>query len=713
MAPKPKAKGKSSTPAMPARPGMKLRPDRALNPGTPDMPKKMRTTLEVQKAKDAKDAEKRQADEKRREGITNAAAIENKIAQEDSVQLKKILRPRIEKPAPAANNEDPIVAGAQGVVDPCSDGPGSSDEYQPAPVDKQASESDDELMDVSEGKARNPPKPQAEPRKPQGESPSRGGYGASQAGGKYKPSKKSKKANIGGIRVDWDRGRTPAVESSAPAALDRPVPASCRSSAIGARLQATLICPREVIPAASGVSHPTPTMETRLRTQLQRLTRRSPEQSSPQPHLLDAEEGRRQAHRHSRRHPPQFRTKFTPALLEYTGSIQGWNDPTAVEVVTIWNSVFTDHAVSVEKREDRDLVLVITKLAQDKIDGWRNRIGAAGVTVWKTVFKGKSKQEVIADVEWYLSGSDRSRVFYYRDVIEDEETGKTKLMGLFQSFVFSHVFTVHCNATATDGHLGPLGYPMTVPEGALTLTCHAIKRGLNYHRTGQLVIPEGSLGQFSKTNWADHMDFSEGVQKVVASTSAITTVVKKLKESQWDKIITAARAAASERADISKATVIDVDADPEESDFELVDDLVIVRQSHLSPQRFGVAIFDDILQLVAPLAGLSDKSHCFSSSSDRTGLPCVAYCPHHDFRLIGILSFGCRLCLRVGVCWIHVLFLHHFYHSLGAQVNDVRKTTNVSLLIVKGENMDILQKKLEVEQERGVVGGIVKGEMPP
>ncbi|KAJ6546605.1 hypothetical protein B0H10DRAFT_2243536 [Mycena sp. CBHHK59/15] len=125
---------------------------------------------------------------------------------------------------------------------------------------------------------------------------------------------------------------------------------------------------------------------------------------------------------------PQFRTKFTPALLEYTGSIQGWNDPTAVEVVTIWNSVFTDHAVSVEKREDRDLVLVITKLAQDKIDGWRNRIGAAGVTVWKTVFKGKSKQEVIADVEWYLSGSDRSRVFYYRDVIEDEETGKTKLM---------------------------------------------------------------------------------------------------------------------------------------------------------------------------------------------------------------------------------------------------------------------------------------------
>ncbi|KAJ6632542.1 hypothetical protein B0H10DRAFT_1938137 [Mycena sp. CBHHK59/15] len=85
MAPKPKAKGKSLTPAMPAHPSMKLRPDRALNLGTPDMPKKMRRTLEVQKAKDAKDAEKRHADEKRREGIANTTAIKNKIAQEDSV----------------------------------------------------------------------------------------------------------------------------------------------------------------------------------------------------------------------------------------------------------------------------------------------------------------------------------------------------------------------------------------------------------------------------------------------------------------------------------------------------------------------------------------------------------------------------------------------------------------------------------------------------
>ncbi|KAJ7612913.1 hypothetical protein DFH06DRAFT_1484792 [Mycena polygramma] len=269
---------------------------------------------------------------------------------------------------------------------------------------------------------------------------------------------------------------------------------------------------------------------------------------------------------------PLFRTKFAPDLIEFTGHLDAWCDPSPEDVVNIWNSVFPKHAVSTTAERDKNLVLVITKLAQDKIDGWRNRFGGTGISTWTGVFKGKTKEETIADVEWYLSGSDRDRVFYYRDVVQDPDGGEPKFKGLFQSYVFSQVFAVHCSATATGGKLGPLAYPAIVPVGALTLACHAIKRGLNYYRTGELVIPQGSLGQFSKTNWADHMDFSEGVPKLIPSTSAITAVVKKLKEGHWTKIIAAARAA--ERTDFSKAAVIDVDAntDPVESDFELVDD---------------------------------------------------------------------------------------------------------------------------------------------
>jgi hypothetical protein len=64
--------------------------------------------------------------------------------------------------------------------------------------------------------------------------------------------------------------------------------------------------------------------------------------------------------------------------------------------------------------------------AQDKVDGWRNRLGTAGVSVWKELFKNVPKEKIIKDVEFYLDGTDRSRVFYYRSVEQDEETGEVK-----------------------------------------------------------------------------------------------------------------------------------------------------------------------------------------------------------------------------------------------------------------------------------------------
>ncbi|KAJ7612912.1 hypothetical protein DFH06DRAFT_1147015 [Mycena polygramma] len=286
---------------MPARPGgMKLRPDRALNPGKPDMKKSIRTALEVQEEKDAKAAEKQETAEKRREGLANAAAIENKIVEDDRVRaqtannppladLKKALRPRTEKPAAAEEDDTSkiiyslqltsqltVAVDAQGVVDPCSNGPGSSDDYQPAPDDKPASESDDEVMDVSEDEEKKPTKAGRAKKAPKGSvrrevDAERVKQGGSVAEGKRKAppaeqvfsplrfvqvlicrrskaNKKHKKAPLGGLRVDWDRGRTPLVDSLAPsrsrstssgvihrrsASSDADMPPGSDSSAIG------------------------------------------------------------------------------------------------------------------------------------------------------------------------------------------------------------------------------------------------------------------------------------------------------------------------------------------------------------------------------------------------------------------------------------------------------------------------------------------------
>ncbi|KAJ7797098.1 hypothetical protein B0H14DRAFT_64786 [Mycena olivaceomarginata] len=150
-------------------------------------------------------------------------------------------------------------------------------------------------------------------------------------------------------------------------------------------------------------------------------------------------------------------------------------------------------------------LIVIQKLAQTKLEGWCNKLGAAGIAAWKHHFCGMSKEQIVKEVQRLLEGNDRSRLFYYRDVTVDS-SGATKKKGIFQSPAFSRVIAVHCHATAMGGVQGPFEFADdnadTWPEGVITMSVHALKRGLNYFRTGELVIPSPPTGNFSKTNWA-------------------------------------------------------------------------------------------------------------------------------------------------------------------------------------------------------------------
>jgi hypothetical protein len=100
--------------------------------------------------------------------------------------------------------------------------------------------------------------------------------------------------------------------------------------------------------------------------------------------------------------------------------------------------------------------------------------------------------------------------------------------------------------------------------------CLQIKRGLNYSQTGELIVPKRPLGDFSKSNWGDHVEYREGQQVTVNSTSNLTKVVDKLSPAKWDKIVTTALDASAIRE--NSKTTPDGDADqPADEDFELVD----------------------------------------------------------------------------------------------------------------------------------------------
>ncbi|KAJ7083272.1 hypothetical protein C8R43DRAFT_1142717 [Mycena crocata] len=279
---------------------------------------------------------------------------------------------------------------------------------------------------------------------------------------------------------------------------------------------------------------------------------------------------------------PLFKSDFTARLLTFVGTLVAWKDPTIEDVVRIWNEVFGEleqerYHLYLGDATDANRILVVLKLAQAKVDSWRHKFADVAIYALEIVLtanQSNDREKIMADVLFYLEGTDHSCIFYNRQNEEDPERGKIKYKGIFQSYLCSRVFAVHCLVTTVDGELGPANFDQ--PFFHLSHRRHHpwssshIKRALNYYRMGKLVIPTGNVGHFSRTNWGDHTDFSEGVKTLVPSTSAITAVMKKLSPNQWDKIIAAAQAADRVRDELPD--VIQVDAAPAADDFELVDD---------------------------------------------------------------------------------------------------------------------------------------------
>ena len=99
------------------------------------------------------------------------------------------------------------------------------------------------------------------------------------------------------------------------------------------------------------------------------------------------------------------------------------------------------------------------------------------------------------------------------------------------------------------------------------------KRALNYSVTGELVVPGQRLGEFSKVNWGDKIEFREGRPITVNTTSSLVTVVRKLENKPvlWRKIIRAAiEASLPKKRRGGDIEAINVEAVPA-ADFDLVD----------------------------------------------------------------------------------------------------------------------------------------------
>ncbi|KAF8170470.1 hypothetical protein K438DRAFT_1853992 [Mycena galopus ATCC 62051] len=212
--------------------------------------------------------------------------------------------------------------------------------------------------------------------------------------------------------------------------------------------------------------------------------------------------------------------------------MDGWE-----EVADIWDPLFPDY----ELAANEGLRPIVYKLAEDKINAWRNKFSTTATDVLEEIFNEEdahtpdARADVVARL---LEGNDTNRAFYYRDYADTD--GNVIQKGLFQGKLITRGLAAHYGFIRSPTM--PVEDPETTefPETPLVHSIQAGKRALFYNETGKYIVPPHRLGEFSRANWGDKVDFREGRPIHVNTTSGLIAIVRKVKDNLWRKIIKAA-----------------------------------------------------------------------------------------------------------------------------------------------------------------------------
>jgi hypothetical protein len=129
------------------------------------------------------------------------------------------------------------------------------------------------------------------------------------------------------------------------------------------------------------------------------------------------------------------------------------------------------------------------------------------------------------------------------------------------------------------------------------------------------------------------------------------------------------------------------------------------------PLWIGIPLADDFQELVTTLTRFPDECDSFAGPTYGTGLLCHMCCPHHDWSSIRVQALCGWVCVWIGIRHVAIVLLHHLDDHLWTQVNNVGKTMDLILLLIKGD-IKILQYQGKMKHCWCIVWGIIYGEMP-
>ncbi|KAF5368868.1 hypothetical protein D9758_002830 [Tetrapyrgos nigripes] len=261
----------------------------------------------------------------------------------------------------------------------------------------------------------------------------------------------------------------------------------------------------------------------------------------------DARAFRRKTVRMGSLPPPvqkDFREKFAPAIIEFTGCLTAWTGPTVQELQQTWEDIMPEEINNLFSELNKGKV--IETLVQDKLTSWRNSIGKAAIQNLEEIFTSNglsTPEQRKTYVTEQTLGDYKSYPYYYSHAIQQGD--KTVYAGPFQSHVISKTFAEHLKAIAKVPAADRLPER---PVGAMVLSILAARRAFLFYSSGEKVVPAGSDGHFSAAIWGDKDTVIEGKPTQLKTTTNIHSLfsrnpvknIDRCSSAQWDRIIATA-----------------------------------------------------------------------------------------------------------------------------------------------------------------------------
>lgn len=133
-----------------------------------------------------------------------------------------------------------------------------------------------------------------------------------------------------------------------------------------------------------------------------------------------------------------FRTRYTPIIRDFTGTLEVWKTPTDAE---IWSHATSVFEFEFQLEYDSELFTVISKLVRaaasnvqtanvhlqtaDRLSDWRTNFAKTAMAAVEKLFSDMDINETAeraAFTKWLLGDSYRFRPFYYRKCRQGKET---------------------------------------------------------------------------------------------------------------------------------------------------------------------------------------------------------------------------------------------------------------------------------------------------